>query len=231
MFRNIRSQIRKPLTILMFSFLVGVAMDALAESLSAQEPASKTTSSRKTNQAYRLIRLAPKQEFSGDDVQEDDSLSSMNDKEDEPEDDEPEADERPTDLLQVLDGSELKKPIMDIQLNVLESSARAPEDQSDGLLEMSYVSNYPGTFQHRIASWTAPNIRYQPLDFEDVAAERYGYHFGNCLQPAASAIHFAKSFALFVPNMFHDPPHACTYPLGFCRPGSPAPQTTNRWLR
>jgi len=200
MLTKIRRHALKPILILTYSFLLGLLIDAVAETASAQD-----TSSR--NVRYR--RLV--QEENDPAVDKDDNLQN--------------------DEQQIQDGSELSRPIMDIRLDVIEDSLRAPRDESYELQEMNYSSNYPGTFQNRIAVWCAPNIRYQPLYFQDVGLERYGYDYGDKVQPVASALHFAKSFTLLVPNMWYERPGSCAYPLGFCRPGSCAPQIKNRWLR
>lgn len=208
MLANLRHSAVKPVMVLLYSFLFGVLMDALAENLAAQESSVGK---------IRVAKLAKRQQEIQKTALDSEGFGI-----------------RPAEqeiAQPPLDSSELAKPIMDIQLNVLETSERRPEDQSKRLQELNYAINYPGTFQSRIAMWCAPNIHYQPLYFEDVALERYGYHYGDRRQPFASAVHFATSFSLLLPNIRHDAPASCTYPLGFCRPGSPAPQIKNRWLR
>ncbi|MDG2014055.1 MAG: hypothetical protein P8J33_11145 [Pirellulaceae bacterium] len=128
------------------------------------------------------------------------------------------------------DGSNLTKPIMDIPLNIIDVAKRRPPDSSEAQLDLDYRSNYPGNFQPRWAMWCAPNIRYNPLYFESVGLERYGYDCGDVVQPAFSALHFGVSLAALPFNLFRQPPWSCSYPLGYCRPGSYAPQTRNVWI-
>ena len=131
--------------------------------------------------------------------------------------------------VQIPDLEDLGKPIMDIRVFVKVASTIKPEDRSPDLFSRFGNSNYPNSFQHRLAMWRAPDIRYQPLYYEHVALERYGQDHG-LVQPFVSALHFAGSQTFLLYNLCVDRPHSCTYPLGFCRPGSLAPLTHTRWL-
>ena len=125
---------------------------------------------------------------------------------------------------------DLNKPITDIELSIQDNAESKPTDVSDELLTDAYHSNYPSSFQDRIAMWRAPNIRYQPLYFEDVALERYGHTSGLWRQPLRSAAHFAASGFLLNYNLAQQRPWTCDSPYGFFRPGSPAPPTRPVWL-
>ena len=124
----------------------------------------------------------------------------------------------------------LTKPIMDIPISIIDHAERQPVDASETDLQMDYRSNYALPFQHRAAMWCAPNIQYNPLYFEDVGLERYGYDCGDLVQPGISGLHFGISTVFLPINVFRQPPWSCTYPFGFCRPGSFAPQTKNVWF-
>lgn len=124
----------------------------------------------------------------------------------------------------------LSKPIMDIPISIIDQAKRQPVDASETDLRMDYRADYALPFQNRAVMWCAPNIRYNPLYFEDVGLERYGYDCGDAVQPGISALHFGVSMAFLPFNVFRQPPWSCTYPLGFCRPGSYAPQTKNVWF-
>jgi hypothetical protein len=120
---------------------------------------------------------------------------------------------------QTLDPIWIRKPIRDVRIDIREKAAVAPRDRSD---ELDYGfgdwTHFHG--EQKVFAWYAPNIRYQPLYFEDVALERYGQTMGFHRQTLRSACHFFKS-GLFLPNQVrHDCPWSCDYPLGFCRPGS-----------
>lgn len=118
-----------------------------------------------------------------------------------------------------VDGRWTRKSIQELRVDIRETASVAPRDRSS---ELNYGF---GDWNHfhcepKLYAWCAPDIRYQPLYFEDVALERYGQTMGFHRQTLRSAGHFFKS-GLFLPNqMRHDPPCSCDYPLGFCRPGS-----------
>ncbi len=208
---RLRQNLRTPFLVLLYSFLIGLLIDAVAEHLGAQE------SSRKTARYARLIKQdEPRPSIITDleafDLQDDSQDSPI----------------IPGTLL---DGSALFKPIQDIPLSVFNREEPSPEDLAEGKRELAdAMTNYPGTFQDRVAMWCAPNIRYQPLYFEDVGLERYGYQHGDLWQPACSALHFGASFTMLPFNLMRDKPGRCTYPLGYCRPGSCAPQIKDKWF-
>ncbi len=111
-----------------------------------------------------------------------------------------------------------------LRVNIAETDLKSPADQSSELIAqgLSHTSILPS--EKRFA-WAAPDIRYQPLYFEDVALERYGQTPCGCelRQTALSAAHFFKSAALLPYQMIEQDPHSCDWPLGFCRPGTDAP--------
>lgn len=73
--------------------------------------------------------------------------------------------------------------------------------------------------------WQGTNVSYQPLVFEDYNLERHGHNVG-CLQPVASAGHFAASVvSLPFKAAFC---HEREYELGHVRPGTCAPFVTLR---
>lgn len=118
------------------------------------------------------------------------------------------------------------KPITSIRLSLDSNGLRIPEDRSTAVMATT-GSVWEGK-SPKLFAWAAPNIRYQPLYFEDVALERYGQTLPPYQQTVASGFHFFKS-AVFLPNqMLHDGPQSCDYPLGFCRPGNTIPYTVER---
>ena len=103
---------------------------------------------------------------------------------------------------------------------------RVPEDRSQLLREYGRVG--PVSESGKVFAWAAPNIRYQPLFFEDVVLERYGQTLPDYRQGFRSAIHFGTAFTGLSLQMLETPPRSCDYPLGYCRPGTCVPQTTQR---
>jgi len=125
-------------------------------------------------------------------------------------------------------GSWPRKGIRGINVDIREKSFNVPEDRSEQLLYSggSQWSSFAST--PKVFAWVAPDIRYQPLYFEDVALERYGQTAGPYQQSALSAVHMFKSFVLLPHQMRHDAPGSCDSPLGFCRPGNQVPYTIQR---
>jgi hypothetical protein len=118
------------------------------------------------------------------------------------------------------------RTIGDVNISLAESG-RTPDDRS-ALLSKFGRSGMPVGATYKVFAWQAPDIRYQPLYFEDVALERYGQTLPAYRQTLRSAWHMTKSFAGLGFQMLETPPRSCDYPLGFCRPGTCVPQTTQR---
>ena len=77
-----------------------------------------------------------------------------------------------------------RNTISEIDLSLAEVG-RVPEDRSE-LLE-GYGRFGPVSESLKVFAWEAPNIRYQPLYFEDVALERYGQTLTDYRQGIRSA--------------------------------------------
>ena len=109
------------------------------------------------------------------------------------------------------------KPMSSIVAGIRPPAGRSPVDQS---WQLSSRQSIPNAHAPKIFAWAAPDIRYNPLYFEDVALERYGQTRGFVRQPLASSFHFLKS-ATFLPYYsLYDPVNNCDGPLGYCRPGT-----------
>ena len=121
-----------------------------------------------------------------------------------------------------------RKGIRGISIDIRETNSNAPEDVSQQLLDSNrsdWTQFHP---HHKVFAWAAPDIRYQPLYFEDVALERYGQTAGPHLQCYISAVNFFVDFVLLPHQFRHDCPGSCDHPLGFCRPGNTTPYTIQR---
>ncbi|MCC7418678.1 MAG: hypothetical protein IT428_00205 [Planctomycetaceae bacterium] len=82
----------------------------------------------------------------------------------------------------------------------------------------------PRMFDPSCFTWTATNLWYNPLYFEDVQLERYGHTYCPLIQPAVSVGKFGVQF-LFLPyQIAMDPPCKKEYALGYYRPGDCAPK-------
>jgi hypothetical protein len=65
-------------------------------------------------------------------------------------------------------------------------------------------------------------VTYQPLYFEEINLERYGYGFG-CLQPFVSAAHFYGTLPLLPYKMAASPPCSCEVNLQYPPAATAAP--------
>ena len=121
-----------------------------------------------------------------------------------------------------------RKGIRGIGIDIRETNVNVPEDVSHQLIS-SNRSNWTQFHpNHKVFAWAAPDIRYQPLYFEDVALERYGQTAGPHIQCYISAVNFFADFVLLPHQMRHDCPGSCDHPLGFCRPGNTTPYSIQR---
>jgi hypothetical protein len=111
--------------------------------------------------------------------------------------------------------------IEEIDIDPRDKAEKVPADRAESLIERyardwSRFDAVPKDY-----CWVAPNLRYQPLYFEDVALERYRQRFINDYwQTAASGTHFFTSLLLLPLHLRQDPIYSCDYPLGWCRPGT-----------
>lgn len=71
--------------------------------------------------------------------------------------------------------------------------------------------------------WKASAFCHQPLYFEEINLERYGYGCCGCLQYGVSAAHFFGTVPALPYLMAADCPYECDYTLGHYRPGSCPP--------
>jgi len=81
--------------------------------------------------------------------------------------------------------------------------------------------------------WEAPAFCHQPLYFEEVNLERYGYRWphASVFQPVLSCAQFYATLPLLPYRLIGESPFDCIYTLGHYRPGSPAPYRVHlpRW--
>ena len=108
------------------------------------------------------------------------------------------------------------KPMSSITAGIRPPVGKSPADQSWQLTSRGTV---PAANSDKLFAWAAPDIRYKPLYFEDVALERYAQTRGFIRQPFVSGLHFLKSAAFLPYYTLYDPVDACDGPLGYCRPG------------
>jgi hypothetical protein len=81
----------------------------------------------------------------------------------------------------------------------------------------------PRNFPHAFKPWTASDVWYNPLYFEDPALERYGHSYHPLIQPIVSAGRMSVQFLAIPYQMTLEPMSSRVYPLGYYRPGDFAP--------
>jgi hypothetical protein len=126
----------------------------------------------------------------------------------------------------------LIKPITSLTLDVRPPGGRMPADpaaeafkgQTQFIQGREIPSQPVGTPYH----WVAPGTVHQPLYFEEVNLERYGYSHG-ILQPAVSAAHFFGTLPALPYLVGAEHPHECIYTLGQYRPGDCVPLRCHYW--
>jgi hypothetical protein len=127
------------------------------------------------------------------------------------------------------------KPIRLISINIdppqgadlPEKANEAEENLFDRAGTQWHTFGYSRPWGAMSYAWTAPDLAYKPLYFEDANLERYGHHHG-LLQPALSAAHFFGRIPA-LPYMYGAQPcHNSYYALGYYRPGECAPHFPSR---
>jgi hypothetical protein len=128
------------------------------------------------------------------------------------------------------------KPLCELGINISQPTGQMPTDFATPCWEQ--INSGPNglcrcwptlTYQ-----WDATCLCYQPLYFEEINAERYGYVCdnccgcccccpGNCAQSAASAAHFFGTIPCLPYCVAAECPTECVYTLGHYRPGSCPP--------
>ncbi len=124
------------------------------------------------------------------------------------------------------------KPIAQIGLEI-EPALEGPRpegkslvDRGDGIPVTTILARPWPTTPYR---WVAAATRHNPLYFEEVNAERYGYTCGPCLQPVISTAHFFGTIPALPYLKGANCPWECQYTLGHYRPGSCNPWRTHYW--
>ncbi len=118
-----------------------------------------------------------------------------------------------------------------ISLDIRDKAKVVPRDRS-GLLINESKSNWNDFYPtEKDFAWCPADISYQPLYCQDVAIERYGQTL-HCpgVQEALCGVHFFASVMTLPCQVLRDSPFGCEYPLGYCRPGNPAPCTHQKYL-
>jgi hypothetical protein len=99
-------------------------------------------------------------------------------------------------------------------------------DQEEGIPVTTVLARPWPTISY---TWVAAATRHNPLYFEEINAERYGYTCSPCLQPVISTAHFFGTIPALPYLKGADCPWECQYTLGHYRPGSCNPWRRHYW--
>jgi hypothetical protein len=122
----------------------------------------------------------------------------------------------------------ISKPMNSLGVDIAMPPGDLPEShtdhQHDGPCDPQQCNRgWPGICYY----YAATGLYYNPLYFEEVNLERFGYGCPCCLQPAASAAHFFACVPALPCLMCTNCPWECNYALGHYRPGSCVPWRRN----
>lgn len=122
-----------------------------------------------------------------------------------------------------------ERSIAELTTNIHPRSPEVPPDVARGKLQAMADVSYESVLQREWVGlrfcWDAPVFAHQPLYFEEVNLERYGYgprHL-RAVQPLLSGAHFFATIPVLPYHLGATPVHQPVYALGHYRPGSPAP--------
>lgn len=108
------------------------------------------------------------------------------------------------------------KKISDIDVSIKLDNVKAPENRFAESLGADRSFVLPSSSY----GWVAPDIRYQPLYFEEPGLSRYGQSRGCYAQPVMSGAHFFNRVLTLPFHALSRSPFSCDYPLGYHRPGN-----------
>lgn len=120
------------------------------------------------------------------------------------------------------------KPLDQIAATIVPPSGKLPPNAAakNRKLEPEVWQDDSRRFPDQTIFWEATHYEHQPLYFEEINLERYGYDRG-CMQPVFSAGNFYGSVALWPYKLVCYPWYECRSTLGQYRPGSCAPYRCN----
>ncbi len=130
------------------------------------------------------------------------------------------------------------KPLNELGIGIAQPEGKLPTDLAGPCWEQINQTNSAARcWSISSYNWEATCFYHNPLYFEEINAERYGYQCGDrswcctygrecCLQPAASAAHFFGTIPALPYCLVAECPTEHVYTLGHYRPGN-----CNPWQR
>jgi hypothetical protein len=122
-------------------------------------------------------------------------------------------------------------PLYEVSTNIALPTGTLPENvarQCAAAMPMNWDNRLDCGWVQFDYHWAATCLCHQPLYFEEINAERYGYTPSRVLQPVLSAGHFFLTIPALPYLMAVERPCDCLYSLGHYRPGDCTPRRWNR---
>lgn len=117
-----------------------------------------------------------------------------------------------------------QKPIGLLGVNISLPKGAVPRNEAQEIVStIPFAGNMPRPWPSLVYHWEAAATWHQPLYFEEVNAERYGYQCNWVAQPFVSTAHFFGTLPAMPYLMTVNCPRECVYTLGNYRPGSCPP--------
>ncbi|MCO6046166.1 hypothetical protein NG895_19880 [Aeoliella sp. ICT_H6.2] len=121
-------------------------------------------------------------------------------------------------------------PITALGVNIALPAGKLPESEATGLVKVGpLLTEMPRPWPTLVYTWMPAATRHQPLYFEEINAERYGYSRNWVLQPVVSTAHFFGTIPALPYLMAANCPGECVYTLGHYRAGSCPPYRRHCW--
>ncbi len=130
---RIRNRFHRPVVTLVLSFLIGVVIDAVAERAHAGPGYQQEATIRPADNPAADQQEPAEPSSAGDSPMQDQSQFDKD--------------------LPLMRLDDIYQPLQDIDIDIRYKSPNRPPDLSYQLYRDNYSTNYPGSFQERLASW------------------------------------------------------------------------------
>lgn len=128
-------------------------------------------------------------------------------------------------LCKLSTGGDPRRPAMtSLGVDISLPAGQLPTTETQALVaDISLAGDMPRPWPTQVYNWQAAATRHQPLYFEEINAERYGYSCNWVAQPLVSTAHFFATIPALPYLKTANCPGECQYTLGHYRAGSCPP--------
>lgn len=121
-------------------------------------------------------------------------------------------------------GDPNRPPMSSLGVDIGLPAGQLPKSEAEGLVaDQTLAGDLPRPWPTQVYNWQAAATRHQPLYFEEINAERYGYSCNWVAQPFVSTAHFFATIPALPYLKAANCPGECQYTLGHYRAGSCPP--------